>query len=227
MDRKLQKHEAWLLKHGSMQLQNTAQAQHINGLPKDWEEKMDKPHQHAKTAMVVAPIASLVSAQCIIIWLWTNNSGFIALRGAVTLKARALNEVWNVAAVIPIDIGVEINKKMQRAVVTARILARKKTFLKFVIRNLWLEIRSSVHILAKLCAVVRGIYNFDYAQDSNPKQLIRGGNCLLGKAVNHGTRGQPEASGGSVSKYPQARTTTKVDTTSVPDGVQSNVVAKK
>ncbi|GJY16262.1 VAN3-binding protein-like protein [Tanacetum coccineum] len=37
--------------------------------------------------------------------------GSMSLRGAVTLKARALNEVWNVAAVIPIDRGVEINKK--------------------------------------------------------------------------------------------------------------------
>ncbi|PWA62037.1 tubby like protein 8 [Artemisia annua] len=37
--------KAWLPKHQSMQLKNTTQAQHINGLPKDWEERMDKVHQ--------------------------------------------------------------------------------------------------------------------------------------------------------------------------------------
>ncbi|KAA8540568.1 hypothetical protein F0562_024513 [Nyssa sinensis] len=36
---------AWIPKHQSMQLKNTAQVQHINGLPKDWEEKMEKVHQ--------------------------------------------------------------------------------------------------------------------------------------------------------------------------------------
>lgn len=30
----------------------------------------------------------------------------VALRGAATLKARALKEVWNVAAVIPVDKGI-------------------------------------------------------------------------------------------------------------------------
>ncbi|XP_024969836.1 tubby-like protein 8 [Cynara cardunculus var. scolymus] len=35
----------WLPKHQSMQLKNTTQAQHINGLPKDWEERMDRVHQ--------------------------------------------------------------------------------------------------------------------------------------------------------------------------------------
>lgn len=28
---------------------------------------------------------------------------FVALRGAATLKARALKEVWNIASVIPVD----------------------------------------------------------------------------------------------------------------------------
>ncbi|CAK9134229.1 unnamed protein product [Ilex paraguariensis] len=37
--------KAWIPKHQSMQLKNTTQMQHINGLPKDWEEKMDKVHQ--------------------------------------------------------------------------------------------------------------------------------------------------------------------------------------
>ncbi|KAF2301544.1 hypothetical protein GH714_025689 [Hevea brasiliensis] len=40
----------YIPKHQSMQLKNTAQMQHINGLPKDWEEKMDKVHKlHSKT----------------------------------------------------------------------------------------------------------------------------------------------------------------------------------
>lgn len=30
---------------------------------------------------------------------------FVALRGAATLKARALKEVWNIAAVIPVEKG--------------------------------------------------------------------------------------------------------------------------
>lgn len=30
---------------------------------------------------------------------------FVALRGAATLKARTLKEVWNIAAVIPVDKG--------------------------------------------------------------------------------------------------------------------------
>lgn len=32
-------------------------------------------------------------------------SGDVALRGAATLKARALKEVWNIAAVIPVEKG--------------------------------------------------------------------------------------------------------------------------
>lgn len=37
--------KVWLPKHQSMQLKNTTQAQHINGLPKDWKERMDRVHQ--------------------------------------------------------------------------------------------------------------------------------------------------------------------------------------
>lgn len=37
--------KAWLPKHQSMQLKNTTQAQHINGLPNGWEERMDRVHQ--------------------------------------------------------------------------------------------------------------------------------------------------------------------------------------
>ncbi|CAI9766176.1 unnamed protein product [Fraxinus pennsylvanica] len=36
---------AWIPKHQSMQLKNTNQIQHINGLPIEWEGKKDKVHQ--------------------------------------------------------------------------------------------------------------------------------------------------------------------------------------
>ncbi|WCJ40368.1 tubby like protein 8 [Euphorbia peplus] len=36
---------AFIPKHHSMQFKNNAQMQHINGLPKDWMEKMDKVHK--------------------------------------------------------------------------------------------------------------------------------------------------------------------------------------
>lgn len=35
---------------------------------------------------------------------------YAALRGAATLKARALKEVWNIAAVIPVDKGPSQNE---------------------------------------------------------------------------------------------------------------------
>ncbi|KAJ8641180.1 hypothetical protein MRB53_017874 [Persea americana] len=35
---------AWIPKHQSMQLKNAAQIQHVNRLPKNWEEKMNKTH---------------------------------------------------------------------------------------------------------------------------------------------------------------------------------------
>ncbi|KAK8584688.1 hypothetical protein V6N13_138640 [Hibiscus sabdariffa] len=37
--------KAYIPKHQSMQLKNVSQTQHINGLPKDWEGKMDKVHK--------------------------------------------------------------------------------------------------------------------------------------------------------------------------------------
>ncbi|PIN03837.1 Tub family protein [Handroanthus impetiginosus] len=37
--------KAWIPKHQSMQLKNTNQIQHINGLPTEWEENKDKVHQ--------------------------------------------------------------------------------------------------------------------------------------------------------------------------------------
>nr|GMD09281.1 tubby-like protein 8 [Ipomoea batatas] len=37
--------KAWIPKHQSMLLKSTAQIQHINGMPIDWKEHMDKVHQ--------------------------------------------------------------------------------------------------------------------------------------------------------------------------------------
>ncbi|KAL1332047.1 VAN3-binding protein-like isoform X2 [Arachis duranensis] len=88
-----------------------------------------KDEQMAKTDMAVASAATLVAAQCVeaaeamgaerdhlasVVSSAVNvrSAGDIttltaaaatALRGAATLKARALKEVWNIAAVIPVD----------------------------------------------------------------------------------------------------------------------------
>ncbi|XP_059632477.1 VAN3-binding protein-like isoform X2 [Cornus florida] len=90
-----------------------------------------KDEQMAKTDMAVASAATLVAAQCVeaaeamgaerdhlasVVSSAVNvrSAGDImtltaaaatALRGAATLKARALKEVWNIAAVIPVDKG--------------------------------------------------------------------------------------------------------------------------
>ncbi|XXG68002.1 hypothetical protein AAC387_Pa06g1208 [Persea americana] len=90
-----------------------------------------KDEQMAKTDMAVASAATLVAAQCVesaealgaerehlasVVSSAVNvrSAGDImtltaaaatALRGAATLKARALKEVWNVAAVIPVEKG--------------------------------------------------------------------------------------------------------------------------
>ncbi|KAG8636739.1 VAN3-binding protein isoform X2 [Manihot esculenta] len=90
-----------------------------------------KDEQMAKTDMAVASAATLVAAQCVeaaeamgaerdhlasVVNSAVNvrSPGDImtltaaaatALRGAATLKARALKEVWNIAAVIPVDKG--------------------------------------------------------------------------------------------------------------------------
>ncbi|KAJ6430102.1 hypothetical protein OIU84_021498 [Salix udensis] len=89
----------------------------------------------AKTDLAVASAATLVAAQCveaaeamgaerehlayvvnsavnvrsagdIMTLTAAAATGDAALRGAATLKARALKEVWNIAAVIPVDKGV-------------------------------------------------------------------------------------------------------------------------
>ncbi|XP_020210153.1 VAN3-binding protein isoform X2 [Cajanus cajan] len=88
-----------------------------------------KDEQMAKTDMAVASAATLVAAQCVEVAeamgaerehlasvvssaVNVRSSGDImtltagaatALRGAATLKARALKEVWNIAAVIPVE----------------------------------------------------------------------------------------------------------------------------
>ncbi|RZB88937.1 VAN3-binding protein isoform C [Glycine soja] len=88
-----------------------------------------KDEQMAKTDMAVASAATLVAAQCVeaaealgaerehlasVVSSSVNvrSAGDImtltaaaatALRGAATLKARALKEVWNIAAVIPVE----------------------------------------------------------------------------------------------------------------------------
>ncbi|KAA8548680.1 hypothetical protein F0562_000364 [Nyssa sinensis] len=90
-----------------------------------------KDEQMAKTDMAVASAATLVAAQCVeaaeamgaerehlasVVSSAVNvrSAGDImtltaaaatALRGAATLKARTLKEVWNIAAVIPVDRG--------------------------------------------------------------------------------------------------------------------------
>lgn len=93
-----------------------------------------KDEQMAKTDMAVASAATLVAAQCVeaaeamgaerehlasVVSSAVNvrSPGDImtltaaaatALRGAATLKARALKEVWNIAAVIPVEKGMGV-----------------------------------------------------------------------------------------------------------------------
>ncbi|XP_038692476.1 VAN3-binding protein-like isoform X3 [Tripterygium wilfordii] len=95
----------------------------------------DKDEQRAKTDMAVANAATLVAAQCVeaaeamgaereqlafVVSSAVNvrSPGDImtltaaaatALRGAATLKARTLKEVWNIAAVIPVEKGVGVS----------------------------------------------------------------------------------------------------------------------
>ncbi|KAM7280254.1 hypothetical protein ACFE04_007388 [Oxalis oulophora] len=90
-----------------------------------------KDEQTAKTDTAVASAATLVAAQCVEAaealgaerehlasvvssavnvqsagdMLTLTAGAATALRGAATLKARALKEVWNIAAVIPVDKG--------------------------------------------------------------------------------------------------------------------------
>ncbi|KAG9148527.1 hypothetical protein Leryth_025207 [Lithospermum erythrorhizon] len=100
-----------------------------------------KDEQMAKTDMAVASAAMLVAAQCveaaesmgadrdqlmsaISSAVNVRSHGDIstltaaaatALRGVATLKARALKEVWNIAAVIPADKGVAVRTKSNNA----------------------------------------------------------------------------------------------------------------
>ncbi|CAK9142005.1 unnamed protein product [Ilex paraguariensis] len=94
-----------------------------------------KDEQMAKTDMAVASAATLVAAQCVeaaeamgaerehlasVVSSAVNvrSAGDImtltaaaatALRGAATLKARALKEVWNIASVIPVEKGLGVS----------------------------------------------------------------------------------------------------------------------
>ncbi|KAI3742619.1 hypothetical protein L1987_60308 [Smallanthus sonchifolius] len=100
-----------------------------------------KDEQVAKTNMAVASAATLVAAQCVeaaeamgaerehlvaavssavnvkshgdILTLTAAAS--TALRGAATLKARALKEVWNIAAVIPVERGLKESKSQGKS----------------------------------------------------------------------------------------------------------------
>ncbi|KAL8214968.1 hypothetical protein R6Q57_004417 [Mikania cordata] len=95
-----------------------------------------KDEQMAKTNMAVASAATLVAAQCVEAAeamgaerehliaavssavnvkshgdiLTLTAAAATALRGAATLKARALKEVWNIAAVIPVERGLKESK---------------------------------------------------------------------------------------------------------------------
>ncbi|KAK4757672.1 hypothetical protein SAY87_018973 [Trapa incisa] len=94
-----------------------------------------KDEQRAKTDMAVASAATLVAAQCVEVaesmgaerdhltsvvssavnvrsagdMMTLTAAAATALRGAATLKARALKEVWNIAAVIPPDKAIGVN----------------------------------------------------------------------------------------------------------------------
>lgn len=104
--------------------------------------------QMAKTDMAVASAATLVAAQCVEAAesmgaerdhltaavnsavnvkshgdiLTLTAAAATALRGAATLKARALKEVWNIAAVIPIDkgLGMGVGQTEQNGIVNDR-----------------------------------------------------------------------------------------------------------
>nr|GEY06340.1 VAN3-binding protein-like [Tanacetum cinerariifolium] len=70
-----------------------------------------KDKQMDKTDMVVASAATLSHGDI----LTLIAAAATALRGATTLKARALKEVWNIAAVIPVDRGVKVNKNNRKS----------------------------------------------------------------------------------------------------------------
>ncbi|XP_022931025.1 VAN3-binding protein-like [Cucurbita moschata] len=98
-----------------------------------------KNEQSAKTDMAVASAATLVAAQCVeaaeamgaerdhlasVISSAVNvrshddistltAAAATALRGAATLKARALKEVWNISSVLPVDKGAATKGNMQ------------------------------------------------------------------------------------------------------------------
>ncbi|XP_071724098.1 VAN3-binding protein-like [Rutidosis leptorrhynchoides] len=94
----------------------------------------NKNEQAAKTDMAVASAATLVAAQCVeaaeamgaerdhlasVVSSAVNVRSYddvvtltaaaaTALRGAATLKARAMKEVWNIASVLPVEKGISV-----------------------------------------------------------------------------------------------------------------------
>ncbi|XP_022899047.1 VAN3-binding protein-like [Olea europaea var. sylvestris] len=114
-----------------------------------------KDKQMAKTDMAVASAASLLAAQCveaaeamgadyknlmsaISSAVNVRKHGDIstltaaaasALRGVATLKARALKEVWNVAAVIPVDRGLSLGKTHDSSSNNSEELVPEENFL--------------------------------------------------------------------------------------------------
>ncbi|KAJ9547753.1 hypothetical protein OSB04_020296 [Centaurea solstitialis] len=114
-----------------------------------------KDEQMAKTDMAVASAATLVAAQCVEAAeamgaerehliaavnsavnvkshgdiLTLTAAAATALRGAATLKARALKEVWNIAAVIPVDRGVKESKHHGKSTSYCEELLPEENFL--------------------------------------------------------------------------------------------------
>ncbi|XP_052622904.1 VAN3-binding protein [Lactuca sativa] len=114
-----------------------------------------KDEQMAKTDMAVASAATLVAAQCVEAAeamgaerehliaavnsavnvkshgdiLTLTAAAATALRGAATLKARALKEVWNIAAVIPVDRGVKESKSHGKSSAYCEELLPEENFL--------------------------------------------------------------------------------------------------
>uniref|UniRef100_A0A118K270 Uncharacterized protein n=1 Tax=Cynara cardunculus var. scolymus TaxID=59895 RepID=A0A118K270_CYNCS len=93
-----------------------------------------KDEQMAKTNMAVASAATLVAAQCVETAeaMGAEREHLVAavtLRGAATLKARALKEVWNIAAVIPVDRGLKESKSQGNSSGSSEQLPIEENFL--------------------------------------------------------------------------------------------------
>lgn len=58
-----------------------------------------------KNLVLLVYLVPCVFDLCLYRFSLINEYCFVALRGAATLKARTLKEVWNIAAVIPVEKG--------------------------------------------------------------------------------------------------------------------------